>query len=57
MLVQSDTYFCSLKSAAPVYKGDQMLFSMRNLAELYTKFFMCFNNINICSFTPNAYDF
>ena len=35
MPVQSDTYFCSLKSAAPVYKSDQMLFSMRNLALMY----------------------
>ena len=27
--------FCSLKSAAPVYKSDQMLFSRRNLALMY----------------------
>ena len=33
--LQLDAYFCSLKCAAPVYKGDQMLISMRNLALMY----------------------
>ena len=29
------TYFCSFESAAPVYKGDQVLFFMTNLALMY----------------------
>ena len=31
------TYFCFVESAAPVYKGDQVLFSMCNLALMYAE--------------------